>query len=286
MSVDVVCVGDPFLDLIFRGLPALPVPGEEQLATSLVIVPGGIANVAYALGRLGLRAVICAPIGRDPAGRLLAELVADAGIVWLGRDADATPVSVALPADGDRAFVTMSPPPRVDVETLATLSARAIVVDLPSAARLPAHPRVYAVMGDPEVRALIGRLPSSLAGLRALIVNEREACALTGRPDVHEAAGQLAAIGTTVIVTRGAQGVTAVEPDGRTLDVVAPLAEVADSTGAGDLFAAAFVWADLAERPLEERLQLATRYASRSLERATDRQKGLALADFTDPLIR
>ena len=286
MSIDVVCVGDPFLDLIFRSLPALPVPGEEQLATSLVIVPGGIANVAYALGRLGLQAVICAPTGRDPAGRLLAELVADAGIVWFGRDADATPVSVALPADGDRAFVTMSPPPRVDIETLATLSARAIVVDLPSAALLPAHPRVYAVVGDPEVRALVGRLPSSLGGLRALILNEREACALTGRPDVHAAAGQLAAIGTTVVVTRGAQGVTAIEPDGRTLDVVAPLADVADSTGAGDLFAAAYVWADLAERPLEERLQLATRYASRSLERAIDRQKGLALEDFTDPLIR
>jgi sugar/nucleoside kinase (ribokinase family) len=141
-------------------------------------------------------------------------------------------------------------------------------------------------VGDPEVRALVGRLPSSLGGLRALILNEREAFALTGRADVREAAGQLAAIGTTVVVTRGAGGVTAVEPDGRTLDVVAPLAVVADSTGAGDLFAAAYVWADLAERPLEERLQLATRYASRSLERATDRQKGLALEDFTDPLIR
>jgi len=286
VSVDVACVGDPFLDLIFRGLPALPVPGEEQLATSLVIVPGGIANVAYALGRLGLRAVICAPIGRDPAGRLLRELMADAGIAWLGRDADATPVSVALPADGDRAFVTMSPPPRVDLETLATLSPRAIVVDLPSSALLPAHPRVYAVVGDPEVRAMAGRLPSSLGGLRALILNEREACALTGRTDVHEAAARLASIGTTVVVTRGPGGVIAIEPDGSTLDVVAPVSVVGDPTGAGDLFAAAYIWADLAERPLEERLQVATRYASQSLERATDRQKGLALEDFADPLNR
>ena len=112
MNVDVVCVGDPFLDLIFLGLPALPVPGEERLAERLVIVPGGMANVAYALGRLELEAVICAPIGRDPAGRLLGELMADAGVAWQGRDTDATPVSVALPAHGERAFVTVSPPPR------------------------------------------------------------------------------------------------------------------------------------------------------------------------------
>ena len=46
-GIDVACVGAPFLDLIFRGLPALPVPGEEQLADELVVVPGAIANVAF-----------------------------------------------------------------------------------------------------------------------------------------------------------------------------------------------------------------------------------------------
>ena len=281
MNVDVACVGDPFLDLIFLGLPALPVPGEEQLADRLRIVPGGMANVAYALGRLGLEAVVCAPIGRDPAGRLLGELMADAGVTWLGRPADITPVSVALPAHGERAFVTVSPPSTVDLETLAQVTARAVVVDLPSAALMPAHPRIYAVLGDPEVRAMAGRLPSSLDGLRALVLNEREARGLTGLTDVPGAAGHLAALGTTVVVTRGAGGATAIGPDGRTVDVGAPRADVADSTGAGDLFAAAYVWADLAGHPLEERLRLATRYASLSLERATDRQKGIALDDFT-----
>jgi len=284
MNVDVACVGDPFLDLIFLGLPALPVPGEEQLAERLRIVPGGMANVAYALGRLGLEAVVCAPIGRDPAGRLLGELMADAGIAWLGRPADITPVSVALPAHGERAFVTVSPPSTVDLETLAQVTARAVVVDLPSAAVMPAHPQVYAVLGDPEVRAMAGRLPSSLDGLRALILNEREARGLTGLTDVPGAAGHLATLGTTVVVTRGAGGATAIEPGGRTVDVDAVAADVADSTGAGDLFAAAYVWADLAGRPLDERLHLATRYASLSLERATDRQKGIALDDFTDLL--
>ena len=284
MNVDVACVGDPYLDLIFLGLPALPVPGEEQLAERLVIVPGGMANVAYALGRLELDAVICAPVGRDPAGRLLGELMADAGVSWVGREADATPVSVALPAHGDRAFVSVSPPPTIDLDALAHISARAIVVDLPSAGLLPAHPRVYAVVGGPEVGAMVGRLPSSLGGLHALILNEREVQGLTGRGDVPGAAGHLAALGTTVVVTLGAGGAVAIDPDGQSVQVGAPAADIGDPTGAGDLFAAAYVWADLGGRPLEERLQLATRYASLSLERAIDRQKGIALRDFMDLL--
>ena len=121
MTIDVACVGSPFLDLIFRGLPRLPALGEEQLARELVIVPGAIANVAFALNRLGLDAVVCAPVGRDPAGRLLAALMEEAGVRWVGQPADSTPVSVALPVGGDRAFVTAGPPPTVDTETLARL---------------------------------------------------------------------------------------------------------------------------------------------------------------------
>ena len=167
LTVDVVCVADPYLDLIFRGLPSLPVAGTEQNAASLVVVPGGIANVAYALGRLGLAAIICAPRGQDAAGRFLAELVADAGVTWVGRASDVTPVTVSLPAGGDRALVSVMPPPTVDVETLSAITARAAVVDLPSVPLLasvppPSSPQVYAVVGDPEVDMLVGRpLPSA-----------------------------------------------------------------------------------------------------------------------------
>ena len=85
---------------------------------------------------------------------LLAELVADAGITWIGRASDVTPVTVSLPGGGDRALVSVMPPPTVDVETLSGITARAVVVDLPSAPLLPGWRRcrcVYAVVGDPEV---------------------------------------------------------------------------------------------------------------------------------------
>jgi hypothetical protein len=71
MTVDVVCVGTPFLDLIFRGLPVMPSAGEEVLAAGVVIVPGAMANVAFAMRQLGLEAVVCAPVGTDATGRFL-----------------------------------------------------------------------------------------------------------------------------------------------------------------------------------------------------------------------
>ncbi|MEA2611088.1 MAG: hypothetical protein QOG32_814 [Chloroflexota bacterium] len=283
MTIDVACIGQPFLDLIFRGLPALPRPGEEVLARELVIVPGAIANVAYALGRLGLSSVVCAPIGGDPAGRLLQELMAEAGVSWLGRPADSTPVSVALPAHGDRSFVTVSPPSTVDIGALAELRPRAVVVDLPAVGQLPPGLSIYAVVGDPEVRMLSGDLPRSLealASVRALILNEREGCALTGTDDPEEAARRLAAFGTTVVVTCSQAGAVAVDTDGVVYRAGAPSVDVDDPTGAGDLFIAAYVWADLDGRRFEDRLALATRYASLSLEAATTKQKGLSREEF------
>ncbi|HEY3523408.1 MAG TPA: carbohydrate kinase family protein, partial [Candidatus Limnocylindrales bacterium] len=219
----------------------------------------------------------------DPAGRLLRELLDEAGIPWIGRPSERTPVSVALPAAGDRAFVTAAPPPEIDAETLASLEPRAVVADLPNVGLLPplaSRPRLYAVLGDPEVQALAGRLPASLDHVTALVLNDREARALTGTGDRDEAARRLAALGTTVVVTCGAAGATATEPDGHVARAAAVAVEVEDTTGAGDLFTAAWVRADLTGEPLDERLAFATRYASMSLAAASlDRQKGLTLEE-------
>ena len=164
-------------------------------------------------------------------------------------------------------------------------------MDLPSVPLLPPLPIVYGVVGDPEVRILSGNLPRSLQGLRALILNDREASGLAGTADREAAGRRLAALGATVIVTCGKQGAFATEPDGRVVRTGAPTVEVDDPTGAGDLFTAAYVWADLHGRSLDERLSLASTYASLSLAEAAlqaspptapvwSRQKGVTLLQF------
>ena len=280
MTVDVVCAGPPFLDIVFRGLPRIPRAGEEVLASEVVTVPGAMANVAFALRQLGLNSVVCSPVGIDPAGRLLQELMAEAGIPWIGEPTDSTSLSVALPIDGDRAFVTVQSDAVVDLDAIAALSPRALVVNLPLPGRMPAEPWIYGVVGDPQVTILLDDGPRPLTELRTLILNEREARHLTGLSDILEAAAQLAARGCPVVVTRGANGAAAAMPDGQVLEAAAVSTEAFDTVGAGDLFTAAFIWADLLGRPLGERLSLATAYASLSLARPAPRQKGLTAVAF------
>lgn len=280
MTVDVVCAGPPFLDIVFRGLARIPRAGEEVLASEVVIVPGAMANVAFALRQLDLDAVVCAPKGTDATGRLLQELMAEAGVPWIGEPTDSTSLSVALPIDGDRAFVTVQTDSAVDVDAIAALLPRAVVVNLPLPARMPSAPWIYGVVGDPQVAILLNDGPKPLPELRALFLNEREARDLTGLSDTLQAAAQLASRGCLVVVTRGANGAAAAMPDGLVLEAAAVFTEAFDTVGAGDLFTAAFIWADLLGRPVDERLNLATAYASLSLARPAPRQKGLTAVAF------
>jgi sugar/nucleoside kinase (ribokinase family) len=284
MTVDVVCAGPPFLDIVFRGLTRMPQAGEEVLASEVVIVPGAMANVAFALRQLGLDAVVCSARGMDATGRLLQELMAEAGVPWIGEPTDSTSVSVALPIDGDRAFVTVQSDATVDVDAIAALSPRAVVVNLPLPGPMPSTSWIYGVVGDPQVAILRQDGPKPLTELRALFLNEREARDLTGLSGMLEAAAKLAERGCLVIVTRGADGAAAATPDGRVIETAAVVTEAQDTVGAGDLFTAAFIWADLLDRSLEERLNLATAYASFSLGRPAPRQKGLTTAAFRDAL--
>ena len=68
----------------------------------------------------------------------------------------------------------------------------------------------------------------------------------------------------TAVVTCGPDGAVAAS-DGAVHTAPAPTVEVVDTTGAGDLFTAAYVWGDLEGLPLEERLRRAVVYASRSV---------------------
>jgi ribokinase len=85
-----------------------------------------------------------------------------------------------------------------------------------------------------------------------------------------------------VLVTRGADGAAAALPDGRVIEAPAVVTDARDTVGAGDLFTAAFIWADLQDMPVEQRLNVATAYASLSLAAPGSGQKGLTAAAFRE----
>src|SRR3954462_478414 len=65
---DVYLTGTVFLDIIFTGLDRAPVRGTESWARGMGSSPGGIANMATALARLGLRTTLAAAFGDDMYG--------------------------------------------------------------------------------------------------------------------------------------------------------------------------------------------------------------------------
>lgn len=109
---------------------------------------------------------------------------------------------------------------------------------------------VIARHGD-DFRALIAE-----GQIDILFANEHELAALTGLEDFHEGLDQLAAKVPCVVVTRSEKGAHAVRR-GEVAHVPAqPIEAVVDTTGAGDLFAAGFLFGHVRGMDLEKCLTL------------------------------
>ena len=139
---------------------------------------------------------------------------------------------------------------------------RAMAVSLDQLYLLPPATLTYVSCGEDDARAYRGRPPGTSSALRALFLSQREALALTGAATVEDAARSLADLAETVVVTLAAEGAIASSAG----EIVAARADrverPVDTTGAGDLLEAAYIWADLRGAEPADRLRWAVLYAS------------------------
>jgi sugar/nucleoside kinase (ribokinase family) len=272
-EIDVLVYGRPSCDIVFSGLEAWPAEGREVNAEVLEVAAGAHFNTAAALKRLELEVAFAAVVGADLWGEIVlrdlrAEGLADEHVLTV--DAASTPVSVALNQRGDRGFVTFAPGHEIaerayvatTLELLATRAVRHVHCDLSGAARavIPAAHEAGATvsidaydagprLSSPEVREL-------LSAADVVFVNELEALAITGRSGWQEAVDDLGSWISHLVGKRGAAGAVSIvegtrhEVEGRETDLV-------DATGAGDCFAAGYLWAFLHARDAAECLALA-----------------------------
>ncbi|HYZ13122.1 MAG TPA: PfkB family carbohydrate kinase [Actinomycetota bacterium] len=267
-TFDIAVVGAPFLDLTFAGLPRVPGPGEEIIARELHIAPGGTGMQAIGAARLGLSAALVSPIGDDPAGEVLRTMLSAEGVEWIGRRTGSTATTTILSTPDGSAMATAFDKTEPTAGDVVAVGASAFVLSL---GRLPLRPpngAVYATTGGIELEAGLSVDARSLDGVRALILNEREANRLTGATDSAAAATTLARDVECVVVTLGPRGALAVE-NGREVRVEAPGVVAVDTTGAGDLFVPAYIWADLNGLDVEGRVAWAALYAGLSVRAPT-----------------
>jgi ribokinase len=264
-GVDLVCGDAAFVDLTFLGLDALPAAGEERHARELLRSPGGAATVAIGAARLGLSAALAFPLGADPDGDFVRGVLAREGVRVNDRQVERTSVTAVLPIAGERAMATYDAEAALRPRDVAQFAPRAVALSLERLACAPAGADLYAMIGDEGARTHAGALPPELAGARALIVNAREARQLSGLADAEAAARALAERVPRVVVTLGAGGALSAQEGEVVRAAGVAIEPVVDTTGAGDLFTAAYVWSDLAGGSPEDSLRWACLAAALSV---------------------
>ena len=264
MSVDVVVTATAFMDLTFIGLESVPRPGEERFAGDLIRSPGGGAINAIGASRLGLSAALAVPLGEDLDGRFIREALEQEGIELSTGAGSRTPTTVVMPWGGERAMVTYEPLASTSAAEVAAFDPRAVIVALDQLDLVPPGARGYATCGDDDARAFAAHPPRDLGRARALFVNRREALVITGEQTPEKAAERLGADVEVVVVTLGPDGAMA-RVGGEFVHAPGVEVDAVDTTGAGDLLCAAFVWADLAGADVELALRWAVLYGSLSV---------------------
>ncbi|WP_084265951.1 carbohydrate kinase family protein [Actinomadura macra] len=296
-DLDVFLSGQVFMDMIFTGLPGLPPPGTELFTDGLGSAPGGVANIAVAMSRLGLRVGLAAPFGDDMFGAYLWRTLAEQEGVDLGHSRRVpgwpTPVTVSLAYDSDRSMVTYARPmpdlasgtrtgagdgadastdPSGAVLGSPPPSARACFVDIerpvPGWAKemRKAGTTVFADLGWDATETWSSEVLDRLEHVDVFLPNAVEAMAYTRTGSPEEAARALSERVPVVVVKRGGDGAIAI--DSRTGEVAETSAlpvEALDATGAGDVFGAGFLFGTLAGLPLAERLRFANLCAGLSV---------------------
>ena len=259
-ACDVLVPGHYFCDVVFTGLPAFPAPGTEIYCDDVNVVPGGVLNTVVAFKRLGVKVGWLGALGEDFFSRFIREWAELEGLDLSLVTRQAQPLrrlTVSLSLSNDRAFVTYADTPpgvieltrqRLDDTHFRHLHFSGLVVD----ERMPALLRECRArsievsmdcqhreqtLAQPLVREIISQLDMFLP-------NAVEAQRLTGKDSLDEAATLLAELVPMLVIKDGAQGARCWW-QGRCCHAPALPGDPVDTTGAGDVFNAAFIAAHL-----------------------------------------
>lgn len=267
-TVDLVGVGLNATDTLIH-LERLPERGSKMVYTSETVLPGGqVASTVVACQHWGLRTRYVGKLGDDAAGALHKDAFAREGVETqlVVVPGGVSPQSLILvDKTGERTVLNRKDERLVlqpgDLRREWVVRARALHVDGQDTAAATLAATWAREAGVPVVADLDGRfegVEDLLAKVDFLIVSRDFPLQMTGEADLEIALKRMhAEYGATLTAaTLGEDGVLAW--DGREFHYAAAYrVPVEDTTGAGDIFHAGFIYGLLREWPMQRRLDFA-----------------------------
>ncbi len=288
----VVVVGDVMLDEYVRGdvsriSPEAPVPVVDQ--TERQLMPGGAANAAANIVSLAANATIVGVVGADAPADHLRAAMKERGIAT-----DGLVTTKERPTTHKLRIVARTQQiVRVDVESrdkLAAESEQSLVAQIAESAKtadaLVISDYAKGVATDAVIKACIavakargiplivdpkGRDFSKYAGATIITPNLLELEVAAGGISTHNASAAIVEAGAkllpqvggaSILVTRGAAGMTLLSPGKEPLHLPTVARSVYDVTGAGDTVVGTLALALAAKVPILHALILASHAAS------------------------
>jgi sugar/nucleoside kinase (ribokinase family) len=253
----------------------------EAMGPAREISGGSAANTLAGLAALGAKCAFIGQVADDQLGEVFAHDIRAGGIAFATPARPGEPPTarclIFVTPDGQRTMNTylgasqFLPAEALDEAAIADAAVlylegylwdpeepRSAMRKAIAAAR-SAGRKVAFTLSDSFVIARHGddfRRLIAASELDILFANEHELAALTGEEDFHAGIAALKDSVPVLVVTRSEKGAVACAR-GEYAEVAAePVAAVVDTTGAGDLFAAGFLFGHVRGRPLVECLKL------------------------------
>lgn len=290
MNFDITVIGAGVVDVLVGPADKKILSRNSTPMDFVKVSFGGDAlNEAVTLSRLGKCVQWISKIGNDTAGRRILSYAEENGLsvddVKIEPELETAVNVVLIDSSGERHFLTnprsslrrLTEDDIPSVETMAPIVSFASMfvsppLDVPAMTRLFKKIKASGrILAADTTHAKNGETLTDLAELLPCLdyffPNEDELATLTGSTDTYANASALINHGVKcAVVKRGGKGCLIVRRDELTKFQAYPTKRVVDSTGAGDCFAAGFLWALSENIPLKECAVFAGAAASCSIE--------------------
>jgi sugar/nucleoside kinase (ribokinase family) len=264
-SIEVLSAGIVVADHVCTPVSHVPAAGELVMADGMLLTIGGCAaNAAVDLAKMGVRAAVVGRVGADVFGRIVTDMLREAGVDVSAITASptaATSQTLILNVQGqDRRFIhtfgANAEFAAADIPMRLVERCRVLYVGgyllMPGMLHEDLAP-VFAAARARGVRTVLDiaipfpgdyvrRLEQLLPHVDVFLPNQHEAGQITGRSDPVEQAAFFHGLGCgTAIITMGGEGAVLVQEGRRLRCGIYPVPFV-DASGGGDAFDAGYIY--------------------------------------------